>query len=630
MADFRKRLLGLAGAAVAFSGMAFGQANCTGTAVGGAAAGTVTAGTSGPAFLRAEGQTELLAQMVFTCNIGAVAAPASAGLAAGATVNLQVFISPGVTITSKLLSAPLPAPPAGSFSSVPAGATEAVATSSSSAAAISFGVVSGTSLIFNNIPVAAAAGGTVTITVSNVRINASGIPTTAGAPPTPVVVQGFVTTGTNNSAAASVSPGATAQLTAGYVLTGFGGAKLFKDFANTSSFSTSDIGVCGGLGAQDSSNKPTPAFFVQVTEGFQSAFKTLADEQSQVAITTSAPFVTTVVPPAAFPAGAVNAATSGTRIKLTFANVPSTGLSIYLPLSVTATDGAVLTLIQAETGGFNAATANTSFSGLNGPGNQFSSTAPNLAAAGNGVGQVAISGTGATAVYEVTTDILNAIDVFSIPVYYNAGGNSIAAQTATESVSVSLAPITAATTIPSFVANAASYTTVNTNTFSVCQTSLLFPFVTNAGGVFETGIAISNTTKDPGSTKPQAGTCSLSFYGMGTSNAPAPATLANAPNGNEPAVAGVPAVYQGGETYLFTLSQAVTAANAAAGVANDPRGFSGYMIAKCGFQDAHGFAYIIYNPQGASTIASNSASTTMGYLALVLSRGSNSPEQLNN
>ncbi len=46
------------------------------------------------------------------------------------------------------------------------------------------------------------------------------------------------------------------------------------------------------------------------------------------------------------------------------------------------------------------------------------------------------------------------------------------------------------------------------------------------------------------------------------------------------------------------------------------------MIAVCQFQNAHGFAYIVYNFPGTS-------SDTMGYLALVLGRGSVGAERLN-
>ena len=65
-------------------------------------------------------------------------------------------------------------------------------------------------------------------------------------------------------------------------------------------------------------------------------------------------------------------------------------------------------------------------------------------------------------------------------------------------------------------------TPVSASVITVCQTTLLFPYVTNATG-FETGIAISNTTTDNLGTAgksvatPTTGTCTLNFYGNAAS-----------------------------------------------------------------------------------------------------------------
>ena len=145
---------------------------------------------------------------------------------------------------------------------------------------------------------------------------------------------------------------------------------------------------------------------------------------------------------------------------------------------------------------------------------------------------------------------------------------------------------------------------------------MLFPFVTNQAGVFETGISIANTSKDPnGQAKNQNGTCTLNFYGQGGTNPVA----VTAPNGNEAGTAGSPAPYLAGETYVFTLSQALSQN----GTTPPAGGFGGYMIAQCNFQFAHGFAYIVYSPSSVGVTGGqlNSSATTMGYLALVLVRG---------
>jgi hypothetical protein len=54
-----------------------------------------------------------------------------------------------------------------------------------------------------------------------------------------------------------------------------------------------------------------------------------------------------------------------------------------------------------------------------------------------------------------------------------------------------------------------------------CTTTLLFPFVTNQAG-FDTGLAISNTSKDWLGTDPQAGACTIHYHGSTTGGGAAP------------------------------------------------------------------------------------------------------------
>jgi hypothetical protein len=114
--------------------------------------------------------------------------------------------------------------------------------------------------------------------------------------------------------------------------------------------------------------------------------------------------------------------------------------------------------------------------------------------------------------------------------------------------------------------------------------NLVYTFLTNQGG-FDTGFSISNTGADPFGTVPPACpgpgktcSCTVNFFG---SNAPMPYTT--------------PAIAPGG-TYL----------NLASTVAPN---FLGYMIAKCNFPYAHGFAFV--SDLGARNLA-------MGYLAQVV------------
>lgn len=128
-------------------------------------------------------------------------------------------------------------------------------------------------------------------------------------------------------------------------------------------------------------------------------------------------------------------------------------------------------------------------------------------------------------------------------------------------------------------------------TIAPCRTNLLFPYVTNQGG-FDTGLVISNTSADKFGTVKQDGTCTLDFFG----------------NINGAAIPDADA---------SQTTEVITAGTQAIGLVSGPikgtkglPGFGGYVIAKCNFQYAHGYAFIYTG--GA---AFNGAT---GYLALVL------------
>jgi hypothetical protein len=610
MADFRKKLFGLTCAVTMFTGMAFGQNLCSTTTT---ATATVAAGAS---FIRSEGQTELLPQITITCSASGVAGSA----------NISLFLSPAVTVTSKVLS--------GSY-------TEAMAVINGAAVA---GTVIGSAVSFTNVPFAATA---TTVTISNVRINASSLPAgSAGSLPTPIAAQAFIS-GTGVTPTPSTSPNVAYAFSAVGANTG----KVYRDQGNNTSgtifagSNTSTYAVCTSSNTSSTTASNSPNFFIAVNEGFTNAFKSQADELSSVpiaSISTTGATTGQVTPLVGAPTSAntINFPNSGTRIKVVFNNVP-TGLNIYVGqvidsvgLNSSATpvvngDSTTLTLIASETaptgaanittasttGGLNPTlaapigTANTLFPFAADTTNAPTATFPNVP---GGLVLLTVSGTTATAVYEVSADNAGAIDNFSIPVVLNASSNKVLPGPAmTVTTSVAPQPATAASIVPSFSGTAASIVTTNTLTFSACTTNLLFPFVTNVNG-YETGIAISNTSKDPfgsaGAT-PQSGLCTLSFFQSGVSGATNP-TAVTAPNLAE----GTNQPFLAGETYAFTLTQAlgVNAAN--------PATFQGYMIAACNFNFGHGFGYILGGLQPGMFINPNN--TAMGYLAIVLTRGS--------
>jgi hypothetical protein len=126
-----------------------------------------------------------------------------------------------------------------------------------------------------------------------------------------------------------------------------------------------------------------------------------------------------------------------------------------------------------------------------------------------------------------------------------------------------------------------------------CVTNLLFPFVTNQTG-FDTGIAVSNTSRDPfgNAVRPQSGVCSVYYYGSLADGSPFLGERSSA-------------VIAAGSTMTFVLSS-----GGSHGIAGVP-GFQGYLITQCDFRYAHGFAFITDGPAGAARVAE-------GYLGLVM------------
>jgi len=304
----------------------------------------------------------------------------------------------------------------------------------------------------------------------------------------------------------------------------------------------------------------------------------------------------------------VGLADYGTRLKAVFNNVPA-GVAIYV--SVTN----VPSLTAANTAR-PAGNSTTSFAFLvNGETTPDGNGAapelgPTAAANGNttGLAQVLISGGSGTAVWEVENTNPAASESFTFGVWtsYTANQNQGIPATGTITVNQSFAPTPGPATFTAAAGASASGSLslprfADTSTartlysIGLCQTLLLFPFVTNQNG-FDTGIAISNTSSDPIGTPTQQGICKLSWYGID-------------PNGN---VGKYPPTGING-TDLTKEAPVPTGTSSINLASNLAPGFTGYMFAQCNFQWAHGFAFI--SDVGARNLA-------MGYLALVVNNGS--------
>jgi hypothetical protein len=549
MVNFTK-IFGLAGAALLFAGLANAQP------------ATCTAGTPSTNIIRGEGTTELVAPIAFTCAVP------GGGAGTGGTLSLQVFMSPALPITSKVLSS-------GS------GATEAVAVVTGGASVL--GTVSGSTLNFSGIT---TASGNFTITVSNIRVNATSVTVGTGVPPN-ISATAFV-----SGSAGTITPVALTYSNIAFVQAGLGTSSLSKSFTtatagdpttaapSTFMFPNGSVATAGansfvicnpysaggapGDGGVGLGQQKSLAFAVTIKENFASAFKNAAGEASTVAEASGA---------------TTNAVLDGTRLAVNFTNVPA-NVTLYVPVGLIYTTGAQFVppaaFPQATPAAIQltASAPGTAFAAVNGV---TSGSDKNL-----GLAAVTLSSGSGSAVFEVIKQDLNNLDVYNIPVYIVTSANSVTGSSTPISVSVNFNPI-GSTVIPNF-AITSSTTPLTGSTFNLCTTSLLFPFVTNQLG-FDTGLAIANTSTDPFGTSgatAQAGTCTLNFYGSG---APSPANVVTA---------SVPS----GTVYTQALS----------GVA---AGFQGYLIAQCAFQYAHGFAFITDG-------VGSSGGLSQGYLAGVI------------
>jgi hypothetical protein len=148
-------------------------------------------------------------------------------------------------------------------------------------------------------------------------------------------------------------------------------------------------------------------------------------------------------------------------------------------------------------------------------------------------------------------------------------------------------------------------------TISKCVTYLLFPFVTgnNIPG-FTTGMAIANTSADDAAFGTGLGAASqsgaITLYGWHNSTKAADGSSTTNFTPSTFTGAAVSAVVSPNISAGDTWSNVVDSATGFAG-------FQGYIIAKCDFQFAHGFAFIVgkYNSGTVFDVAH-------GYLALVI------------
>jgi hypothetical protein len=280
-------------------------------------------------------------------------------------------------------------------------------------------------------------------------------------------------------------------------------------------------------------------------------------------------------------------------IGVVFANL-APGANYYVPASITA--GTSLLNVTGATLVSSAAVPVTPVSGT-------VSIGPSGGTQVSGVIQLTPTNGAITAWYNLTGVTNAGIDAFIVPLYAVATSGATVGVTSAPTVMASFVspttgydqfsnsqnqPVvsasssaTALTGLPFPTTVGGLTTTTGGGQLTSCATTLLFPYVVNSGG-YDTGIALTNASA--GTSVSQAGTCSVQFYGTG-----APAT--NPYISDSVAAGGIAA---------FTLS-------------SQAPGFQGYAIATCGFQDAHGFAFIT---DGYGSVGRG---LSQGYLAIVTS-----------
>jgi hypothetical protein len=301
----------------------------------------------------------------------------------------------------------------------------------------------------------------------------------------------------------------------------------------------------------------------------------------------------------------------GTRLKAVFYNIPA-GLTLYV--STTSTTQTAANFVPGGTSVLPYAVLVATNSGeatpdSNGGSSSFTPVTPTVTSGTpDGLPAIALSANSsgaAPAVWEVTNSNPSAIDTMKFSVYISYASQSATTTNPyglpitdlplganTNDVQLSFAPEPGGGTFSTTNATQGQnptprFAVIKTQegrwtTINLCQTTLLYPFVTGAAG-FDTGIAVANTSMDPFGTVNQTGSCKLYGYGV---------TVASA--GNTPLQTTVPGCdaianpLPGTNCFAIVPAGQVMSVMASAVLTN----FQGYVIAVCNFQYAHGYAAV--------------------------------------
>ena len=354
--------------------------------------------------VRAESKTELVGDVILGCTNTSTS-----------TVTGTLTVTLNAPVTSKAVS--------GSITEAAVVITDTSGTNSTQQL---LGTVSGSVVTFTNVAIPPSTLRSTTylpftLQITNIRVDA----TTLGISVSPLhVTESIAFTGVNISASG---------------LTGLSTGAVSAGLAAQSVTSVQNFPTGSAVTAA------APIFNVKFGENIPNAFKTQGSTGANSALnvwlqnnTETGYYVST---------GTGNLATSATRLRVIFTNVPA-NLLLYVPLTV-ATDqsgAGSMTLTSTEGGAYYPVSPAGSLQGYQG-------SAP--------LGLVSISGGTGEAVYEITAASISTQESYTVPVYAlgtETGGASVI------NAVVSFAPVTATTDLPYF-SQLSSSTTLVGSTF---------------------------------------------------------------------------------------------------------------------------------------------------------------------
>jgi len=603
MADFRRWILAFAVLVLVMGAVAPASAQTS--------AFTCTANAAVPPTIRQEGLTELVGDIVLNCTGGiptATGTPipqANITVSFAQTITSRVLATIGnINLTESLLLVDEPDPAKGQIQNVcpsptnplgapPAGCQATGDSGASFATNGDFNVYQGTMLAgspstvtFLGVPIDAPATGLTRVyRITNVRIS-PGLISNAITPiyafisassstsvpinnPAPIVA--FVEQGLAASATGTGTPFLQCETTTGFV--NVGTVNFSENFATAFKYRVaqgSTLDTAPGPGLQYS-----PGAIYNTESGLVLAAADTANQSVGLA-------------------GGAGLADWGSRFYATISNIPA-GVDIEVDNASNSSSGHGRAVMVS------AATAAD-------PGPYGLAVDPDPP---SGVGQTdvtsSISNGSVTVYWEVINENPVALDTFSFNIYVEFTGTpGTTPLTVAPTVVMGWAPNTSSGSpvgigIPTFTLGATSPVTLFT--VSPCQTILLFPYVTDFGD-FDTGIAISNTSEDNlgsgggSSALNQSGYCTVTFYGGYGTNTTFTNTSTNLgtvagsnvlsssdPRTNNFGTTDGTIAY--GQTWTFSVSS-IDSTHGQTGFL----GFTGYAIAVCNFQYAHGYAFV--------------------------------------